>query len=123
MPTPLEPNAVRGRGPFAGDRRVVAPGAEVQEVRRIVLVQAECQVVVDGVVELGVAFEEARVLLREVAVDGRSPMLGTPNSIPEPGMRSVAGDRPSVEALSARIQITPDAEVEGNMPKVGRIPP
>src|SRR6201999_1406131 len=60
------------RSVLGGDRGVVAPGAEVQEVRRVVLVEADRPVVVDGDVDLGVALKEARVLLGEVAVEGKA---------------------------------------------------
>ena len=95
------------RGVFAGDRRVVAPGAGVQEVRRIVLVDPDLPVVVDRVIHLAVDFEEAHVLLHDVAVGqgvGRAFRA-----------ERVAGGigRGAEEAGSARIQVAPDTEVEG----------
>ena len=103
MPTPLVPNMVLGRGVLGGDRRVVAPGARIQEVRRIVFVQSDLQAVVDGVVDLGVAFEEAHVLLHDVAIGGST--VGSPAGQIDPGSGPIA--------LAARIQVTPDTEVEG----------
>jgi hypothetical protein len=48
----------------------------LQEVRRIVLVEADRELVVDGDVHLGVDFIEAGVLLGEVAVDRQAANTG-----------------------------------------------
>src|SRR5665213_1703365 len=96
-----------GSGVLAGDRRIVAPGARVQEVRRIVLIQTELPVVVDGVVYLAVAFEEADVLFHHVAVgQGVGGAFGA--------KRVACGvDGSAAETGPTRIEVTPDAEIEG----------
>src|ERR1700675_933256 len=84
--------AAEGRarcGPFAGDRSVVAPGAEVQEVWRGVLVDTELPLVVDGDVNLAIDFVEAGAPLGEVAVDGQT-----------------AGDLAEIDALAESGAIT-----------------
>src|SRR5882757_7534435 len=110
----------RGCGPLAGDRSVVAPSAEVQEVRRIVLVDADRELVVQGNKHLAVDFVEACALLGYVAVDRKT--VGEGIGISAEQRRSAAcfrtgnartGDRITVEAAAARIQVAPGAEVEG----------
>src|SRR6185437_1402962 len=87
----------------------VAPCARIEEVRRVVLVDAESPAVVDGVVQLGVGLEEADVLLHDVAV-GEEDRGGRDRADVAAG--NAAGED-VVGAASTRIQITPDAEVEG----------
>src|SRR5262249_42474763 len=61
-----------GSGPLGGDRSVVAPGSEIEEVRGVVLVEPDRPLVVDGDGDLGIGLVKARVLLGEVAVDGQT---------------------------------------------------
>src|SRR5216683_2394319 len=102
------------RRPLAGDRCVVAPRTEVQEVRRVVLVDAELPLVVDGDIDLGVTFIKAGAFLGEVAVDWQ-----TTADLAEIGVAAescaVTLERSALraEALSTRIDVTPNAEVEG----------
>src|SRR6185503_14930935 len=81
----------------------------IEEVRRVVLVDAESPAVVDGVIQLGVGLEEADVLLHDVAV-GEEDRGGRDRA--DVAARNAAGED-VVGATSARIQVTPDAEVEG----------
>src|SRR5262249_20449153 len=92
------------RGPLGGDRGVVAPGAEVQEVRRIVLVIADRPLIVDGVGALCIAFEEARIALGKVAVDRQAVAEAEIRALIEEG--AAVGDRSgAAEALATRIEI------------------
>src|SRR6185503_16560394 len=77
--------------------------------RRIIDVAAHREVVVEGVVHLAIDFEEADVLLENVAVDqevelafGAQRIAGGVNGSPE-----LAG--------STRIDVTPGADVEGEL--------
>src|SRR5260370_29945876 len=53
--------------PLGGDRCVVAPGTEVEEVRRVIFVESDLPLVVEGDVNLGIAFIKAGAFLRDVA--------------------------------------------------------
>src|SRR5204862_5045892 len=100
----------RRRGPLAGDRGVVAPGAEVEEVRRVIFVEANRELVVQRDIHLAVDFEEAGVALGDIAVQREEAVryaLGF-------GARNArAGESVGIEALSAGIDVAPGAEVEG----------
>src|SRR6516165_7092987 len=85
-------DGARGR-PLGGHRRVVAPSAEVQEVRRVVFVEADRPLVVDGDVDLGVAFIKAGISLAEVAVDRQAVAETEIKALIEE--RTAIGDRKS----------------------------
>src|SRR5581483_1108587 len=108
-----------GRGVLGRHRRVVAPGAEVQEVRRVVLVEAHRPVVVEGDIHLAVTFNEAGVLFGDVAVDRQRAGDGVGIAERADGAARVRArnartrDRSGVVTGAARIEVTPDTEVEG----------
>src|SRR6202035_3512608 len=99
----------RRRGVFGGDRCVVAPGAEVQHVRRVVFVEANRPVVVDGVVKLGIAFEEAGIALGDVAVHRQAAVE---NTIQLRTRDARTRERRGIEAGSTGIEIAEQTEVE-----------
>src|SRR5256714_328379 len=103
-----------GRGPLARDRRVVAPGAEVQEVWRIILVEADLKLIIEGDVDLGIPFIKARTLFGEVAIDRQTPCWFAEICIAAEN-RAIALERSSLrtEALSTWINVAPQTEVEG----------
>src|SRR6202790_2613934 len=97
------------RGVLAGDRRIVTPGAGVQEARCVKFGEAELPVVIDRVISLAVDLEEADVLLQGVAV-GKEDGVGADRA------NTAAGDATGQDAFgttSARIEVTPDTNVEG----------
>src|SRR5215212_5796089 len=95
------------RSEFASDRGVVAPSPGVQEAWRVVFIGAELPHIVDNVVYLCVALEEAHISFDHVAVKQRvSRALGAQRLTCEI-------ERRAIEASPARIQVTPNAEVKG----------
>src|SRR5712675_2385970 len=99
----------RARGDvFAGDRSIVAPGARVEETRRVELGHAELPIVIDGVGALSVDLEKADILLHGVAVEqgvgSAFRALKMPSEI-KPGTAELAG--------ATGIQVAPDADIEG----------
>src|SRR6195256_1631424 len=100
--------------PLGGQRCVVAPGTEVQEVRRIVFVGTDLPLVVEGHVDLGIAFIKAGAFLGEVSVDWQTGgTLGEIDAVAENSAISLERRALRTEALPTRIQVTPNAEVEG----------
>src|ERR1700749_796713 len=94
--------------PLRGDRSVVAPSAEVPEVRRIVLSEANRPLVEEGVGALAIDFEEAYILLGDVPGDqGAKERVGevTVQDTLQRGVGNArAGEGCAVEALPARIE-------------------
>src|SRR5713226_8087857 len=102
------------RGPLAGDRCVVAPRSEVQEVRRVVFVDADLPLVVEGDIDLGITFIKAGAFLGEVAVDWQTTAdLAEIGRAAENCAVTLERSALRAEALSTRIDVTPNAEVEG----------
>src|SRR5439155_8193299 len=98
-----------GRRVLGGQRSVVAPGTRVQEVRRVILGRADRKAVVDGVVHLAVDFDEADVLLHDVAVGEEDRGRADAADV---AAGNAAGEH-VVGAAAARIQVAPDTDVEG----------
>jgi len=98
---PDVPNSVLGAVILPLTAAIGAVGAEVQEVRRIEHGAAEGEHVVEGVGGLAVDLVEGDVLLHGVAVR-QERRAG----------RTDAGGRIEIDALPARIEVAPDADVE-----------
>src|ERR1700676_5263321 len=95
---------------LGGDRRIVAPGAGVQEARCVKFGEAELPVVIDRVISLAVDLEEADVLLQDVAV-GNEDGVGADRANTAAG--DATGKGVAVGTTPARIEVAPDTNVEG----------